>query len=159
MTAQRSTLSRILALVIVLGVTLGISVLGARTTALSVTGWYQTLIKPPLNPPDWVFAPVWTTLYILMAIAAWRVWLRNAPRRALVLYAVQLLLNLGWSVLFFGMQRPLWALVEIVLLLAAILATLAAFRTADRWAGRLLVPYAAWVAFATYLNAGIVVLN
>jgi len=159
MTAQRSTLSRILALVIVLGVTLGISVLGARTTALSVTGWYQTLIKPPLNPPDWVFAPVWTTLYILMAVAAWRVWLRGAPPRALVLYGVQLLLNLGWSVIFFGLERPSWALGEIVLLLAAILATHGAFRATDRWAGRLLVPYAAWVAFATYLNAGIVVLN
>jgi tryptophan-rich sensory protein len=159
MTAARSSLSRIAGLAIALGVTLGVSALGAKITATSVRGWYQTLEKPPLNPPDWVFAPVWTALYILMTIAVWRVWTHGGGARSLITYAVQLALNLGWTALFFGLRHPFWALGEIVLLFAAILVTIADFRITDRLAAWLLAPYAAWVAFATYLNAGIVALN
>lgn len=139
-----------------------VSGLGGLATSASVGGWYQTLVRPPLNPPDWVFAPVWTTLFVLMAIAAWRVWLHGAPvprKRALRLFWVQLALNLLWSVLFFALQSIGLALIEIVMLLAAIVATLIAFSAIDRTAAWLLVPYAAWVSFATYLNAALWWLN
>ena len=136
--------------------------LGGWATSLSVGDWYPTLTRPPLNPPDAVFGPVWSVLFGLMGLAAWHVWRRvgltGAPM-ALGLFLAQLALNLGWSVLFFGMQRPDLALVEILILWPLILATLIAFWRIDRIAGALLVPYLLWVAFAIYLNAGIVWLN
>jgi len=131
-------------------------------TATSVGTWYPTLVKPAFNPPNWMFAPVWTALFFMMAIAAWRVWrrdgLRNA-RWALMLFALQLALNLSWSIVFFGLRSIGWALVEIVVLLLAILATTLVLWQRDRVAGMLFIPYAAWVAFATVLNAAIWRLN
>lgn len=158
---RRSTAARIAALAVSLAASLAVSAIGGQITATSVGDWYQALAKPPLNPPDWIFAPVWITLYVLMAVAAWRVWDRGVAGagRALRIYALQLALNLGWTCLFFGLRRPELALIEIAALLAAILWTIAAFRGQDRIAAWLLAPYAAWVAFATYLNAGIVALN
>lgn len=117
--------------------------------------WYATLVKPTWNPPSWVFGPVWTFLYLSMALAAWLVWRRGgwqAQRRALTLYLVQLALNAAWTPLFFGLKQPGLALVVIVLLLAAILATARAFQSISRPAALLLLPYAAWVGFATVLN-------
>ena len=141
---------------------LAVSAVGAMATATSVGTWYPTLAKPAFNPPNWMFAPVWTALFFMMAIAAWRVWrrdgLRNA-RWALMLFALQLALNLSWSIVFFGLRSIGWALVEIVVLLLAILATTLVFWQRDRVAGMLFVPYAAWVAFATVLNAAIWRLN
>lgn len=141
---------------------LAVSAVGAAATAISVGTWYPTLAKPAFNPPNWIFAPVWTALFFMMAIAAWRVWrrdgLRNA-RWALTLFALQLALNLSWSIVFFGLRSIGWALVEIVALLLAILATTLVFWQRDRVAGILFVPYAAWVAFATVLNAAIWRLN
>lgn len=135
---------------------------GGYATSLSVQDWYQTLERPELNPPDAVFGPVWTVLFALMAVAAWRVWRRTgfagAPL-AIGLFLAQLVLNLGWSVLFFGMQRPDLALIEILILWPLILATLIAFWRHDRIASALLVPYLLWVGFAIYLNAAIVLLN
>jgi tryptophan-rich sensory protein len=122
--------------------------------------WYAALRKPPLTPPGWVFGPAWTVLYLLIAVAGWLVWrARPRDRRALGLWGAQLALNAAWSFVFFGLHRPGAALVEIALLLVFVLATAAAFFRARRLAGALLVPYAAWVAFATYLNAGIWILN
>ncbi len=141
---------------------LAVSGLGGAITATSVATWYQGLQKPPFNPPDWVFAPVWTTLYILMGIAAWRVWRlgrSEAGRTALVVFAVQLGLNLAWSFLFFGLQLIGWGLIEIVILLVVILANTVIFWRIDRLAGVLFVPYAAWVAYATILNASLWLLN
>jgi tryptophan-rich sensory protein len=117
--------------------------------------WYDSLEKPSWNPPSWIFGPVWTTLYLMMAVAAWRVWQRGgwlAQRRPLTLYLVQLALNAIWSPLFFLMQRPDLALVDILLLWAALVLTLRAFWRVDTPAGLLLVPYLAWVSFATGLN-------
>ncbi len=117
--------------------------------------WYAGLSKPAWNPPGWLFGPVWTTLYALMAVAAWLVWRRGgwrAQRGPLGLYLVQLALNAAWTPLFFGLRWPLAGLVDIVLLLAAVVATLAAFVRVRRWAGLLLVPYLLWVSFATVLN-------
>jgi len=139
-----------------------VSALGGAVTASSVGTWYQGLAKPPFNPPDWIFAPVWSALFVLMSLAAWRVWKiggMGGARRELGMYAIQLALNLGWSVLFFGLRRPGWALVELVFLLAAIIVTLAMFWRRDRLAGGLFVPYAAWVAFAVVLNSAIWWLN
>lgn len=117
--------------------------------------WYAALRKPSWNPPAWVFGPVWTALYTMMAMAAWRVWKRGgfaAQRRALALFLVQLALNAAWTPLFFGLRRPGLAFAEILLLWLAIAATLLAFRPVSRGAAWLLVPYLAWVSFAAVLN-------
>jgi len=118
-------------------------------------GWYQSLEKPPWNPPGWIFGPVWTALYTMMAVAAWLVWRRGgfaAQRRPLALFLAQLALNAAWTPLFFGLHRPGVAFVDIVLLWLAIGATLLAFRAVSRGAAWLLAPYLAWVSFAAVLN-------
>jgi tryptophan-rich sensory protein len=133
------------------------------TTADSLNNWYAKLNKPAFNPPNWLFGPVWTTLYILMGIAAFLVWrkgLDNKPvRLALVWFLVQLALNALWTPLFFGLHSPLLALADIVLLLGAIVLTVFYFLKVSRPAGLLLVPYLAWVTFATSLNFAIYLLN
>lgn len=152
----------ILGLLLCIGLCLGVAGLGGAITASSVGTWYQTLQKPSFNPPDWIFAPVWTTLYALMAIAAWRVWRRagfTSGRNALLLFAGQLGLNLAWSYLFFGLRRIDLALIEIVILLLAIAMNAILFWRIDRWAGALFVPYLGWVAFAAVLNGALWLLN
>lgn len=129
----------------------------ASATAVFIAdnGWYAGLAKPAWNPPGWLFGPVWTILYAMMAVAAWRVWLQGGwaqQKKALGLFLLQWALNALWTPLFFGLHRPGWALVEILILLAAILATMRTFWRVDRPAGFLLLPYTAWVAFATVLN-------
>jgi len=122
--------------------------------------WYAALRKPPLTPPNWLFGPAWTVLYLSMAVAGWLVW--RAPRKqrvALALWGIQLALNAAWSFLFFGLERPGLALAEIAVLLGLIVATTVAFFRVRRLAGVLFAPYAAWVAFAAYLNAGVWYLN
>jgi len=117
--------------------------------------WYAALRKPSWNPPGWIFAPVWTALYTMMAVAAWLVWKRGgfaAQRRPLALFLVQLALNAIWTPLFFGLHWPAVAFVEIVLLWLAIAATLAAIRRVSRVAAWLLAPYWAWISFAAALN-------
>ena len=117
--------------------------------------WYATLQKPPWNPPSWIFGPVWTALYIMMATAAWLVWQRGGwagQRRALTLYLVQLVLNAAWTPLFFGLKLPGFAFAEILLLLGAVIAATVAFRKVHKGAAALLVPYLAWVSFAAVLN-------
>ena len=124
--------------------------------------WYAQLEKPSFNPPDVVFAPVWTTLYALIAISGYRVWVSDAGRdrsRALALWGAQLILNGAWSPLFFGAKKPALAFGDILLMLAAIAWYTAAARKVDRPAAWLMLPYLAWVAFAAILNAAIVRLN
>lgn len=139
-----------------------VGALGGWVTAASVKDWYPTLRKPSFNPPDWLFGPVWTFLYATMGVAGWRVWLKAYGERArwpLALFALQLALNLGWSVAFFGLHAIGAAIVVIVALEAAILATMLAFRRIDGLAAALLAPYALWVAFAMLLNVAIWRLN
>ena len=135
---------------------LAITFAAALGGAMIETGaWYAELKRPPLTPPNWVFGPVWTTLYILMAVAAWRVWRigSGTPRRdALECYFGQLLLNAAWTPLFFGLHQLGAALALLLVLWAAIALTIWKFHHVDRWAARLLVPYLAWVTLATYLN-------
>lgn len=129
--------------------------LGGAVTAQSVNGWYQTLAKPSFNPPDWIFGPVWTTLFALMALAAALVWRHGAGidrRIAIGWFLGQLALNLGWSCLFFGLQWIGLALVCLILLWVAIGGTILHFSRLDRWAALLLAPYLAWVSFAGLLN-------
>lgn len=137
--------------------------LGSAATTKGVTTWYPTIVKPSWNPPNWVFAPVWTTLYLLMSIAAWRVWRAAATpaeaTKTLWLYGAQLVLNAVWSVLFFFLHRPDLALVEIVVFLALLIALLVRFARTDRLAAILWSPYVAWVSFATFLNGTIWWLN
>jgi tryptophan-rich sensory protein len=131
-------------------------------TAASVGGWYQALNKPPFNPPDWLFAPVWTALYLMMAIAGWIAWRQSRvgqKREVVVAFSSQLGLNCLWSILFFGLQWVGVALIEIVLLWASILWTTNVFWPIDRRAALLFVPYALWVTFAIALNAAIWMLN
>lgn len=122
--------------------------------------WYAGLRKPPLTPPDWLFGPAWSVLYLGIAVAGWIVW--TTQRRVglpLLLWGAQLLLNAMWSYLFFGMHRTGLALLEIAVMLTVILATTDAFFRVRRTAGLLFVPYALWVCFAAYLNAGLWLLN
>lgn len=121
--------------------------------------WYTTLKKPSWQPPAWLFGPVWTTLYIMMGVAFWRVWRAGAPTLPVTLYAVQLALNVAWTFLFFKKRNLTLALVDIVTLVAVLVATTAAFYNTDRTAGLLLLPYLAWTTFATALSARIYTLN
>jgi tryptophan-rich sensory protein len=149
-------------LILWLAVCLGVGSAGAVFTARSVDTWYPPLVKPPWNPPGWVFGPVWTTLYVMMALAAWLVWRRRGFRGAAAAFrwfALQLALNALWSPLFFGLQNPRAALVDVVLLWAAIAGTVIAFWKRSRPAGILLLPYWLWVSFAAALNFAIWRLN
>ena len=136
--------------------------LGSVVTTSKIPNWYADLTKPVWTPPGWLFGPVWTALYLGMAIAAWLVWRKRgigAAKLPLALFAIQLTLNSLWSVLFFGFQQPGMALIDILLLWCAILATLIAFWRHSTLAGLLLVPYLAWVSFAVALNWAIWRLN
>ena len=154
-----STGLRVLALAGWVALCFGAAALGA----LFMPGeWYASLKKPSWNPPGWIFGPVWTALYALMAVAAWLVWLRGGfavQRRPLKLFLGQLVLNAAWSPIFFGLHQPGAAFAEIVLLWAAIVVTLAAFRRVSGAASLLLVPYLLWVTFAAVLNFALWRLN
>ncbi len=159
---ERTKRQEIAALAGFLVLCLAVSGLGGLATSSSVGTWYQGLEKPPFNPPDWIFAPVWTTLYVLMAIAGWRVWRlpgSSDRKHALVAFGIQLVLNLLWSFLFFGLRNIGLGLVEIAILLCAIIVTTILFWRLDRPAGVLFLPYVAWVAFASYLNAALWLIN
>jgi tryptophan-rich sensory protein len=124
--------------------------------------WYRRLRKPSWQPPDWLFAPAWTILYILIAVAGWRVWQRVEPGAALLpmaLYGIQIVLNAAWSWLFFGLKRMRWALWECLAMWVAIAAMIAVFVPIDPVSGLLLAPYLAWVSFAAFLNWTILKLN
>ncbi len=138
-------------------------VIGSVFTISAIPAWYATLVRPVIAPPNWIFAPVWLTLYTLMGIAAYLVWSKGfgkeKVRVALAVFSLQLVLNAFWSIIFFGMRALLPAFIWIVGLLAAILVTARLFHRIDYRAGWLMVPYVVWVAFATVLNLMFWVLN
>jgi benzodiazapine receptor len=132
-------------------------------TVSAIPTWYAPLAKPTLNPPAWIFGPVWTALYLLMGIAAFLIWRKgwgqNDVRMALSIFCAQLILNAFWSIIFFGFHSPGWASAEIAVLWIAIVATIVAFAKISRPAAWLLAPYILWVSFAAYLNYSIWILN
>lgn len=143
-------------------------IIGSVFTMPSIASWYAGIVKPAINPPAWVFGPVWTTLFALMGISAWLVWkkldsrLRDNDKKikiSLGIFIGQLVLNTFWSIIFFGLHSPGGALIEIVFLWFAILATIVAFAKISRLAAWLLLPYIIWVSFAMYLNFAIWMLN
>jgi benzodiazapine receptor len=135
--------------------------IGSWATFPSVRDWFPLLQKPSWNPPGWLFGPVWTTLYGLMGLAIWRAWRAGGPAapRLVRVYFVQLFFNALWSVLFFGLKQPAWALADILVLWGLLIWLQAGLWRSDRLAGALWVPYVLWVSFATALNAAIVRLN
>ena len=135
------------------------SAIGGFFTSTSVSTWYVDLIKPSFNPPSWVFGPVWTILYLLMGIALYLVWISKYEKKAFIAFGVQMFLNALWSVLFFGLQNPLFAFIEIIFLWIAILITIVYFYRINKISAYLLIPYILWVSFAAVLNFFIFYLN
>ncbi|MHA4896465.1 TspO/MBR family protein [Pedobacter sp. PWIIR3] len=150
-------------LIINLIIPLSFGVIGALLTQVSVKTWYLTINKPSFNPPNWIFGPVWTTLYILMGISAYLVWQKRKQithlPRLIAIYLIQLVLNLLWSFLFFYAHEIGAAFYEIIALLIAIIITARVFYKVDSTAGLLFIPYIAWVSFATVLTYTIFKLN
>ncbi len=148
--------------IVFVAITFGAAAVGGWFTGSSVRTWYPGLLKPVGTPPSWVFGPVWSILYLLMATAAWLVWQERHYHNVwlpLGLFFGQLLLNAAWSLIFFGLQRPGLALVEILILLMAIVLTAISFSEYSGYAFWLMAPYAMWVGYATYLNLGLWRLN
>lgn len=157
-------MNKIAKIAIALVVCLMVGYSSSIVTRPSVEIWYPTILKPSFNPPNWIFMPVWTLLYVLMAVAAGLVWDKikeqnQEVKKALGFFLVQLILNAIWSYLFFGLKNPMLALIEIVLLWLMIYETYLKFTKINKTAGYLLIPYIAWVSFAGILNASIWWLN
>ena len=143
---------------------LAVGYLSGMVTRTSITTWYPTLVKPSFNPPNWIFAPVWTSLYVMMGIAAGLIWnqipsQKEAVTKALQFFAIQLVLNALWSYLFFGMYNLMLATIEVVLLWLMIFETYSQFAKINKTASYLMLPYLAWVSFASVLTASIWWLN
>lgn len=150
--------SRWLALLPFLAAVAVVAVVGGLSASSSAET-YRALELPPFAPPSWLFGPVWTVLYVAIAIAGWLMWRAGAGPVALGLWVVQLVLNMAWTPLFFAADRYGWALVDITALLITVVATIAVCRRASPAAAWLLAPYAVWVGFAMALNGAIVILN
>ncbi|MBU1197771.1 tryptophan-rich sensory protein [Candidatus Micrarchaeota archaeon] len=150
-------------LVVSIGVSVLAGLIGGFFTSPAIPTWYAGLVKPWFTPPSWVFAPVWTVLYVLMGIALYLVWVnakkKKEARRALPVFGAQLVLNALWSLAFFGWRTPFYGLVVIALLWMVLAFTLALFWRVDKRAGWLLVPYLVWTTFAAFLNLSIWQLN
>ena len=157
-----STTQQILGLLFWIVVCFAAAGIGSAATVSQLDVWYASLNKPSWNPPNWIFGPVWTTLFAMMAVAVWLVWRSTGfgrGRLSLTWFGVQLMLNVGWSVLFFGCQRPGFAAIEIILLWLSIAITISLFHRHSRLAAALMVPYLCWVSFASVLNLVIWWLN
>ena len=157
-------MSKYLRIIYCVAICLVVGYLSSITTQSSINTWYPTLIKPVFNPPNWLFAPVWTLLFIMMGIAAGMIWnhlenQRELVKKALLFFTVQLLLNALWSYLFFGLNNVLLALIEVILLWLVIYETFHIFKKIDKKAAYLFIPYLIWVAFAAVLNGSIYYLN
>lgn len=157
-------MQKVLRIALVVMTCLVIGYLSGMVTRESITTWYPTLIKPVFNPPNWIFAPVWTSLYIMMGVAGGLVWNKldgneTLVKKAFLFFIIQLALNALWSLIFFKLHNLLLASIEVVLLLLMIFETYNQFKKIDKIAGLLLIPYLAWVSFATILTISIWYLN
>jgi len=152
----------ILPLLISILIVFSFGFIGSFFTTSSITNWYAFINKPLFSPPNWIFAPVWTLLYILMGISAFLIWKKRdnlKTKQAFIFYGIQLILNALWSIIFFGMHNPGLALLEIIILWLFILITLIKFYKINKIAGLLFIPYLLWVSFASILNYAIWMLN
>jgi len=157
-------MQKVLRIALVVMTCLVIGYLSGMVTRESITTWYPTLIKPVFNPPNWIFAPVWTSLYIMMGVAGGLVWNKldgneTLVKKAFLFFIIQLALNALWSLIFFKLHNLFLASIEMVLLLLMIFETYTQFKKIDKIAGLLLIPYLAWVSFATILTISIWYLN
>ncbi|MEO8471453.1 MAG: TspO/MBR family protein [Chryseolinea sp.] len=153
---------QIIRLIISLTIPLAVAAVAGYFTTAAIAGWYSTLNRPSFNPPNWVFGPVWTTLYLIMGFSCYLIWRLPESRnrnKALTIYGVQLALNFLWSFIFFYFKRMGVALIDISFLWFAVLAMIVAFRKLTPAAGYMNIPYLAWVSFATILNASYYYLN
>ncbi len=153
------TKKKYLSLFIILVITFTASIIGGFTTALFKEPWYSQIILPSFNPPSWVFGPVWTTLYVLMSLAAWSLWMKNSNKKQLNLYFVHIFFNSIWSVIFFGFHLIGLALLNLVIILAFIILLMKIYFTANKLSFYLFLPYFVWTSYALILNSAIYYLN
>jgi len=151
--------NKYLSLVLILLITFIASAIGGFTTAAFKEPWYSEIILPSFNPPSWVFAPVWTTLYILMSIAIWRIWIKFFDFKILSIYYFHLLFNATWSVVFFGFHQIELALINIIIILIFIIVLMRIYLNKDKLSFFLMVPYFLWTFYASALNLAITILN
>ena len=140
-------------------ITFAASAIGAFSTRISKEPWYSTINKPSFNPPDWVFAPVWTTLYIMMAAAIWKIWINSFDLKILKLYFVHLFFNGTWSIVFFGFHQIGLALINLIIILIFIILLMKNYFNRDKISFYLMIPYLLWSSYALILNSSIFVLN
>ena len=151
--------NKYLSLVIILLITFTASVIGGFTTAAFKEPWYSEIILPSFNPPSWVFAPVWTTLYILMSVAIWRIWIKFFNTKILKIYFYHLFFNSIWSVIFFGFHLPFLALIDLLIIILFVIYLAKAYKDLDASSFYLTIPYIIWILYAFVLNLSIVILN
>ena len=151
--------NKYLSLVLILLFTFIASAIGGFTTAAFKEPWYSEIILPSFNPPSWVFAPVWTTLYILMSIAIWIIWIKFFDRKILKLYFFHLLFNATWSIVFFGFHQIELALINLIIILIFIIALMKIYFNKEKLSFFIMIPYFLWTSYALVLNTAIVILN
>lgn len=151
--------NKYLSLFIILTITFVASAIGGFTTSQFKEPWYSSLTLSPYNPPSWVFGPVWTTLYVFMSVAIWKVWTKFYETKILIIYFIHILFNASWSVVFFGFHEILLSLINLIIILAMIIYLTIIFKSRDNLSFLLMVPYLLWSSYALFLNASILILN
>ena len=153
------TKNKYLSLFLILTITLAASAIGGFTTSFFKEPWYSEIVLPSFNPPSWVFAPIWTTLYILMSFAIWRIWINFFDRKILNIYFIHLFFNATWSIVFFGFHQIELALINLIIILIFIIILMKIYFTKDKLSFNLMLPYFSWSFYALILNFSIVLLN
>ena len=151
--------NKYLSLFIILTITFVASAIGGFTTSQFKEPWYSSLTLSPYNPPSWVFGPVWTTLYVFMSLAIWKVWTKLYETKILIIYFIHILFNASWSVVFFGFHEILLSLINLIIILAMVIYLTIIFKSRDNLSFVLMVPYLLWSSYALFLNASILILN
>ena len=151
--------NKYLSLFIILTITFMASAIGGFTTSQFKEPWYSSLTLSPYNPPSWVFGPVWTTLYVFMSVAIWKVWTKFYETKILIIYFIHILFNASWSVVFFGFHEILLSLINLIIILAMVIYLTIIFKSRDNLSFLLMVPYLFWSSYALFLNASILILN
>ena len=151
--------NKYLSLFIILTVTFVASAIGGFTTSQFKEPWYSSLTLSPYNPPSWVFGPVWTTLYVFMSVAIWKVWTKFYETKILIIYFIHIFFNASWSVVFFGFHEILLSLINLIIILAMVIYLTIIFKSRNNLSFLLMVPYLLWSSYALFLNASILILN